>query len=97
MDIFLLKVFPALPLDQFPELQTVGNTFVQACQELGIGILAAMICLIAFLIFTGFGNEHRQAYARAAALGLLLGFALLMFAPTIASVVKRMFPQVSSP
>ena len=82
-------------MNQFPELQAVGKTFVQACQALGLGILAAMIALIALLIFTSLGNEHRQVYARLAAFGLIVGFALLMFAPTIANVVARMFPAVS--
>ena len=80
---------------QFPELETVGQNFVVACQALGLGLLAAMICLIALLIFTSLGNEHRQVYARVAVFGLLVGFALLMAAPTVAHVVERMFPVVN--
>jgi hypothetical protein len=81
-------------MSQFPELQSVGQNFVAACQALGLGLLAAMICLLALLIFTSLGNEHRQVYARLAAFGLLVGFALLMAAPTIASVIERIFPVV---
>lgn len=79
-------------MNNFPELQQVGASFVQACQALGIGLLAAMVCLIALMIFTSLGNEHRQTYARLAAFGMLVGFALLMVAPLIAGVVQRMFP-----
>lgn len=82
-------------MGKFPELQTIGKSFVLACQALGIGLLAAMICIIALLIFTSLGNEHRQIYARIAVFGLIVGFALLMFAPTIATVFTRMFPAVS--
>jgi hypothetical protein len=81
---------------QYPELQAIGNSFVVACQALGWGLLAAMICLIALLILTSLGNEHRQVYARLAVFGLIVGFALLMLAPTIAKVFERMFP-VASP
>lgn len=76
------------------QLQTVANNFVTFCQDIGIALLASMIALIALLIFTSFGNEHKQAIAKAAALGLLLGFALLMAAPTISAVVQKMFPVV---
>lgn len=76
----------------FPELNGIANGFVSACQALGIALLAAMVCLIALLVFTSFGNEHRQAYARAAALGMLIGFGLLMAAPTISKIVQRIFP-----
>lgn len=76
----------------FPELTGIANGFVAACQALGIALLAAMVCLIALLVFTSFGNEHKQAYARAAALGMIVGFGLLMAAPTIATIVQRMFP-----
>jgi len=79
-------------MNQFPELQAVGQTFVQACQALGLGLLAAMISLVALMIFTSLGNEHRQVYARLAAFGLIVGFALLMAAPLVASVIQRMFP-----
>ncbi len=79
-------------MDQFPELQSVGQSFVQACQALGVGLLAVMICLIALMIFTSLGNEHRQMYARLAAFGMLIGFALLAFAPVVAGVVLKMFP-----
>ncbi len=82
-------------MKQFPELQAVGTTFVQACQALGLGLLAAMICLIALLVFTSLGNEHRQGFARMAALGLVIGFSLLMLAPTIAGIVTKMFPVVT--
>lgn len=77
---------------KFPELTGIANGFVAACQALGIALLTAMICLIALLVFTSFGNEHKQAYARAAALGLIIGFALLMAAPTISTIIQRMFP-----
>lgn len=83
-------------MNQFPELQQVGNTFVQACQALGFGLLAAMICLVALMIFTALGNEHRQTYARVAAFGVIIGFALLMLAPIASAAVKTMFP-VHSP
>lgn len=79
-------------MSQFPELQTVSGTFVLACQALGGALLAAMICLLALMIFTAFGNEHRLVYARLAALGIILGFALLMAAPAISRVVQRIFP-----
>ena len=77
---------------KFPERTSITNGFVAACQALGIALLAAMICLIALLVFTSFGNEHKQAYARAAALGLLVGFGLLMAAPTVSAIIQRMFP-----
>jgi len=77
---------------QFPELTGIANGFVAACQALGVALLAAMICLIALLVFTSFGNEHKQAYARAAALGLIIGFGLLMAAPTISSIIQKIFP-----
>ena len=80
------------PMSQFPGLQTVGNTFVEAAQALGLGLLGAMLCLIALLIFTSLGNEHRQVYARLAVFGLIIGFALLMSAPLIAGVIQKMFP-----
>ena len=76
------------------QLQTVANSFVTFCQGIGVALLATMICLVALLIFTSFGNEHKQALAKAAALGLLLGFALLMAAPTISTVVQKLFPVV---
>lgn len=76
------------------QLTQVANNFVTLCQGIGIALLATMIALIALLIFTSFGNEHKQAIAKAAALGLLLGFALLMAAPTISAVVQKMFPVV---
>jgi thiol:disulfide interchange protein len=76
------------------QLTTVANSFVSFCQGIGIALLACMIALIALLVFTSFGNEHKQAIAKAAALGLLLGFALLMAAPTISTVIQRMFPAV---
>lgn len=79
-------------MNQFPDLQNVGNTFVEACQALGIGLLAAMICLIALMLFTSLGNEHRQMYVRLAAFGMLIGFALLMLAPVVAGIVQKMFP-----
>lgn len=79
-------------MNDFPELQQVGTNFVHACQALGIGLLAAMLCIIALMIFTSLGNEHRQTYARLAAFGMIVGFALLMGAPTIAGVIQRMFP-----
>jgi hypothetical protein len=82
-------------LNQYPELTGVGNNFVLACQALGLGLVASMICLIALLIFTSLGNEHRQVYARVAAFGLILGFALLMLAPVFAKVLIRIFPLVS--
>lgn len=77
------------------QLTQVSNNFVMLCQGIGIALLGTMICLIALLIFTSFGNEHKQAIAKAAALGLLLGFALLMAAPTISAVVQKMFPVVT--
>ena len=76
------------------QLQTVANNFVTLSQGIGVAMLAAMIALIALLIFTSFGSEHKMAIARAAALGLVLGFALLMAAPTISTVVQRFFPVV---
>lgn len=79
-------------MNQFPELQTIGKTFAAACQALGVGLLVVMIGLIALMIFTSLGNEHRQMYARLAAFGMLIGFALLMSAPVIASIVEKMFP-----
>ncbi|MBX5450169.1 hypothetical protein [Thermogemmatispora sp.] len=74
--------------------QVAGN-FVSFCQAIGITLLACMIALIALLIFTSFGNEHKQAIAKAAALGMLIGFALLMAAPTISTIVQKMFPTVA--
>jgi hypothetical protein len=76
------------------QLTQVANNFVTLLQGIGIALLATMIALIALLIFTSFGNEHKQAIAKAAALGLLLGFALLMAAPTISNVVQKFFPVV---
>lgn len=80
------------PLDG---IQTVTSSFVAICQAIGIALLATMICLIALLIFTSFGNEHKQSIAKAAALGLLIGFALLMAAPTISTIIQKMFPAVT--
>ena len=77
------------------QLQTIANNFVLFCQGIGVALLGTMICLIGLLIFTSFGNEHKQAIAKAAALGLLLGFVLLMAAPTISTVVQKMFPAVA--
>lgn len=77
------------------QLNQVANNFVALCQGIGVALLATMIALIALLIFTSFGNEHKQALAKAAALGLLLGFALLMAAPTISGIIQRMFPVVT--
>ena len=59
-------------MNQFPDLQNVSNTFVEACQALGLGLLAVMICLVALMIFTSLGNEHRQMYARLAVFGIPL-------------------------
>jgi hypothetical protein len=77
------------------QLQGIANNFVLLCQGIGVALLGTMICLIALLIFTSFGNEHKQAIAKAAALGLLLGFVLLMAAPIISNVVQKMFPAVN--
>jgi hypothetical protein len=76
------------------QLQTVANNFVMLCQGIGVALLATMIALVALLIFTSFGNEHKLTIARAAAFGLLLGFALLMAAPTLSTVVQKFFPAV---
>lgn len=80
---------------QFPELQGIMNNFVLAMQTLGAVLLVSMICLIALLVFTSFGSEHRMMLARSAALGLLIGFGLLMLAPTFGVLVQHMFPQVA--
>lgn len=79
-------------MDQFPDLQNVGKNFVEACQALGVGLLAVMLCLIALMIFTSLGNEHRQMYARLATFGMLIGFALLMLAPVVAGILEKTFP-----
>lgn len=76
-------------------LNTVAGNFVTLCQGIGVALLATMIALIALMVFTSFGNEHRQTLARAAAMGLLLGFALLMAAPTISTIVQKLFPIVN--
>ncbi len=79
-------------MDQFTQ---IANQFVLLCQGIGVALLAALIALIALMLFTSFGNEHKQAIVKAAALCLLLGFVLLMAAPTIANVVQKMFPAVN--
>lgn len=77
------------------QLTQIANQFVLLCQGIGVALLAALVALIALMLFTSFGNEHKQAIVKTAALCLLLGFALLMAAPTIASVVQKMFPAVN--
>lgn len=79
---------------QFPELTKVATNFVQACQALGIGLLVCALCLIGLLVFTSFGSEQRQLYARAAATGVAIGFSLLMLAPAVASILQKIFPVV---
>jgi cytochrome bd-type quinol oxidase subunit 2 len=78
-------------MDQFTQ---VANQFVVLCQGIGVALLAAMIALIALMLVTSFGSEHKQAIVKAAALCLLLGFALLMAAPTISTVIQKMFPAI---
>lgn len=77
---------------QFPELQGIANGFVSACQALGAAILVAMVCLVALVTLTSFGNEHKQAWAKAAGVGVVIGFALLMAAPLLGAVIQRIFP-----
>lgn len=77
---------------QFPELQGIANGFVSACQALGTALLAAMVCLVALITLTSFGNEHKQAWAKAAGVGLVIGFALLMAAPLFSTILQRIFP-----
>ncbi len=76
------------------QLQGVMNNFVLVTQAIGVALLVSMVCLIAFLVFTSFGSEHRMALARTAAVGLVIGFAILMLAPTLGVIVQHMFPQV---
>ena len=79
----------------FPQLNGILNTFVLAMQAVGALLLVAMIALIALTILTSFGSEHRVMLARAAALGVIIGFALLMLAPTVSGVIQRAFPAVA--
>lgn len=79
----------------FPELSGILNNFVLALQAAGVVLLVAMIALIALMILTSFGSEHRVMLARAAALGVIIGFALLMAAPTVSGVLQRVFPAVA--
>lgn len=78
-------------MDQFNQ---VANQFVLICQGLGVALLAALIACVALMYFTSFGNEHKQALVKAAAMCLVVGFAILMAAPTIANVIVKMFPAV---
>jgi NADH:ubiquinone oxidoreductase subunit 6 (subunit J) len=79
----------------FPELNGILNKFVLAMQAVGVVLLVAMIALIALMILTSFGSEHRVALARGAALGVIIGFALLMLAPTVSVMIQRVFPAVA--
>lgn len=76
------------------QLQGVMNNFVLVAQALGAALLVSMICLVGFLVLTSFGNEHRMALARTAAFGLVIGFAILMLAPTVGIIVQHMFPVI---
>lgn len=76
------------------QLTQVANQFILLCQGIGVALLGTLVALIALMLFTSFGNEHKQALIKAAALCVLLGFAMLMAAPTIANIVQKMFPAV---
>lgn len=77
----------------FPELSGIANNFVSFLQAVGIALIAADIALIALVALTSFGNENKMLLAKAAAVSLIIGFALLMAAPTFATMLERMFPQ----
>jgi uncharacterized RDD family membrane protein YckC len=76
----------------FAELQHMADNLVLAFQALGAGLLAVSIAYIAISYWMSFGNEHRHASTRAAAVSFLVGVALLAYAPTIAGIVRRIFP-----
>lgn len=82
-------------MSQFPELNGILNNFVLACQALGGVLVVAMIGLIGLIALTSFGSEHRMALAKTAAIGMLVGFAILMFAPTFATILQRIFAPVA--
>jgi predicted membrane protein len=76
----------------FPELSGFADNFIAFLQALGLAIVGADIALIALIALTSFGNEHRNALAKAAAVSLIVGFALLMAAPKFATMIERVFP-----
>ncbi len=77
---------------QFTELQHIADQLVAALQALGVGLLAISIALIGLAVWTSFGNEHRHATTRAAAVGLLTGVAILAYAHPLADLIRRIFP-----
>ncbi len=77
---------------QFPELQHISDNLVAGLQALGIGLVAACVAIIALMLTTSFGNEHRHALARAAGISLIAGFAILMNAQVLSSILQRIFP-----
>jgi zinc transporter ZupT len=76
----------------FPELTGFSDNLVALLQAIGVTLLAAVVGFIALLLLTGVGNQQRNELAKAAALAGLVGFALLMAAPTISTIIQRVFP-----
>ena len=77
--------------DQYPELQHLSDNLVAALQALGAGLIAVSVALIGLSAWTSFGNEHRHAATKAAAVSLVVGLAILAYAPLLATVLRRIF------
>lgn len=79
-------------VQQFPELQQISNNLVAALQAVGMSIIGVCVVLIALMVFTSFGNEHRHAITRSAALSLIVGIAILMNADLLSRILQSIFP-----
>lgn len=74
----------------FPEIATAANNAIILLQVIGIAVVGVCIALIALMVITSFGNEHKLALAKTSGIGVAIGLFILLGAPKIALVFQAL-------
>jgi len=72
-------------------LNTVADHLVLLLQALGVVMLVVGFCILGLMKLASFGNEHQSALIKTVAFDLIIGFIILLGAPTISHIIQGAF------
>jgi hypothetical protein len=73
---------------QFPEVTQWSANLVALLQYVGGALVAVCIGILAIIMLTSFGSEHKIAFVRTASITIVIGIFVLAAAPRIAATLQ---------
>lgn len=81
----------------FTAIDNASNQLYLLIRAIAVALMIVIIAVCGLMWMTSFGNEHRVALVRTAAIAVIIGIFVVLGAPFLADLLKGLFSFLPSP